>query len=151
MAKAVRALSKSSPKEAVRQGPVQADGSFSIPVPDDGTRYDLWAIGMGATHYGHVSGVDGVSAVRIRLVPGGSIDGRVDGIDEADVKSVWILARNEIGLSTYARLKEDRTWTLSGLPDGPWTLTLGGRGGYTTQTMEGVANGTSGYVVQASK
>ena len=148
---AVRALSKSSPKEAVRQGPVQADGSFSIPVPDDGTRYDLWAIGMGATHYGHVSGVDGVSAVRIRLVPGGSIDGRVDGIDEADVKSVWILARNEIGLSTYARLKEDRTWTLSGLPDGPWTLTLGGRGGYTTQTMEGVANGTSGYVVQASK
>ena len=67
------------------------------------------------------------------------------------MKSVWILARNEIGLSTYARLKEDRTWTLSGLPDGPWTLTLGGRGGYTTQTMEGVANGTSGYVVQASK
>ena len=33
----------------------------------------------------------------------------------------------------------------------PWTLTLGGRGGYKTETMEGVANGTSGYVVQASK
>lgn len=147
----VRALSKANPKDAVRQGQVQPDGTFSLAVPDDGAHYDLWVIGTGSTQYGHAPNVDGGSEVRIRLVPGGTIDGRVDGIDEADVKNVWIMARNDIGLSTYSRLNEDRTWTLSGLPDGPWTLTLGGRGGYKTEPMEGVANGTSGLVVQASK
>ncbi|MGE0193396.1 MAG: carboxypeptidase regulatory-like domain-containing protein [Planctomycetota bacterium] len=149
----VRAMAKTEPQGVARhaQARVQGDGSFSMVVPDDGTTYDLWVMGIGATHYGHAPGVDGASEVRVRLVPGATIAGRIEGVAADDATKLWVLATNALGLSAYARLMEDGTWTLSGLPNGPWRLTLSGRGGYKIEPLEGIENGTTGLVVRASK
>ncbi|MGE0193397.1 MAG: carboxypeptidase regulatory-like domain-containing protein [Planctomycetota bacterium] len=152
---AVRALAK-GPAKGLDKGPaptasVEADGSFSLPLPDDGRDWDLWVVGTGASHYGHLAGVDGRELVTIGLLPGGTIDGRVEGLEAGDAAHLWIMASNELGVSTYTRLREDATWSLTGLPPGSWKLHLSGRGGYKIEPLEGIENGTTGLVVRASK
>lgn len=113
-----------------------ADGSFKL-LERDG-RHEVWAQAEGYAPAQTAVTVEGgpVSGIEVRLSRGGSLRGRLLGLDREDLASATVETALPPLLQRRNAVDPQGGWRMSGLPPGTWEVTARSGGRSVTERVE---------------